>query len=302
MNMIKLCMSKLRCRDIKFGFKLFDAMVAPILYYGAEIWGIDKVKDVETVQNKFCKWLLGTGLRMNNHIARSECGRHELYATYMCKPIKYFLRLQSMDNKRLPYLCYRMLFQLNEHGRTNWCTRIQRLLFSYGFGEVWESQGVGDEKLFMNIFKQRLKDVSLQNWSNYISSSTKCSFYSKIKDGIFVHENLQKLSFNLRGEIFSILCSTHKLAIEEGRHLNIPRVNRLCKLCNLNQIEDEYHFLLVCPILSDIRRNFLPVWCHSHPSIEKLINLFKTDNVIILRNLAVYIKKVKLIREEVLSF
>ena len=27
-----------------------------------------------------------------------------------------------------------MMFNLNEHGRTNWCTRIQRLLFAHGFG------------------------------------------------------------------------------------------------------------------------------------------------------------------------
>ena len=95
-----------------------------------------------------------------------------------------FLRLQRLDNSRLPKLCYQMMFNLNEHGRTNWCTRMQRLLFTHGFGEVWER--VGDEKLFMNVFKQRLRDINLQNWSDYISNSSKCSFYSKIKNGIFL--------------------------------------------------------------------------------------------------------------------
>jgi hypothetical protein len=51
---------KLGSRDINFGFRLFDSMVAPILYYGAEIWGTDKVKEIETVQNKFCKWLFNS--------------------------------------------------------------------------------------------------------------------------------------------------------------------------------------------------------------------------------------------------
>ena len=66
-----------------------------------------------------------------------------------------------------------MMFNLNEHGRTNWCTRIQRLLFTHGFGEVWESQTVGDEKLVMNVFKQRLRDVKLQTGLDYISNPTK---------------------------------------------------------------------------------------------------------------------------------
>ena len=59
--MIKHCMTKLGSRDINFGFRLLDSMVTPILYYGAEICVTDKVKDIETVQRKFCKWLLTTG-------------------------------------------------------------------------------------------------------------------------------------------------------------------------------------------------------------------------------------------------
>ena len=153
----------------------------------------------------------------------------------------------------------------------------------------------------MKVFKQRLRDVNLQNWSDYISNSSKCSFYSKIKNGIFINDNIQKLSYNLRYEILSILCSTHKLAIEQGRHLNEPRENRLCQICNYNELEDEYHFVLVCPILSDARRIFLPLWCNNNPSERRLINLFQTDNINILKNLALYIKKAKYIREEILS-
>ncbi|KAK6181892.1 hypothetical protein SNE40_009670 [Patella caerulea] len=36
---------------------LFDHMVVPILTYGAEIWGYQLYKTIETVQNKFCKKL-----------------------------------------------------------------------------------------------------------------------------------------------------------------------------------------------------------------------------------------------------
>ena len=92
----------------------------------------------------------------------------------------------------------------------------------------------------------------------------------------------------LRYEILSILCSTHKLAIEQGRYLNEPRENRLCQICNYNELEDEYHFVLVCPILSDVRRICLPLWCNNNPSERKLINLFQTDNFNILKNLALY--------------
>ena len=41
--------------------------------------------------------------------------------------------------------------------------------------------------------------------------------------------------------------SAHKMMIKEGRYRNIERNNRLCQYCQMNVIEDEFHFLLVCP-------------------------------------------------------
>ena len=304
LNLIKHCMCKLGTRDITLGFRLFDSMAAPILFYGAEVWGTSIRSEIETVQNKFCKWLLGMGQKVNNHIARGECGRYELYINYMCRPIKYFLHIQKLDENRLPKQCYRMMFKMNENGRVSWCTKIQELLFHHGFGHVWENQGVEDDKLFISLYEQRLKDINFQHFSEYICNSSKCSFYSKVNDPISINsinDHIHKLSFNLRFEVLSIICSNHKLAIEQGRRNNELRENRLCQICNLNIIEDEYHFLLVCPVLSDIRRNFLPVWCYVNPNKEKLVKLFRTNDFAILRNLAIYIKKGKYIRDEILS-
>jgi hypothetical protein len=72
-------------------------------------------------------------------------------------------------------------------------------------------------------------------------------------------------------------------------------------MCNYNELEDEYHFVLVCPILSDVRRTFLPLWCNNNPIERKLIHLFQTDNFNILKNFALYKKKAKYIREDILS-
>lgn len=41
-------------------------------------------------------------------------------------------------------------------------------------------------------------------------------------------------------------CSDHPLEVEKGRNRNIPRENRLCKLCLQKEIETEEHFLTKC--------------------------------------------------------
>ena len=41
----------------------------------------------------------------------------------------------------------------------------------------------------------------------------------------------------------------HKLPIEAGRYTRIPRNERVCKMCNSGQLEDEFHVCLECPAL-----------------------------------------------------
>ena len=43
--------------------------------------------------------------------------------------------------------------------------------------------------------------------------------------------------------------SSHNLRIETGRHQRpqILAANRVCEKCDLNEVEDEIHCLIVCP-------------------------------------------------------
>ena len=44
--------------------------------------------------------------------------------------------------------------------------------------------------------------------------------------------------------------SAHRLAIETGTHVRpkISKEERICKNCDLEEVEDESHFLLKCPL------------------------------------------------------
>jgi hypothetical protein len=49
--------------------------------------------------------------------------------------------------------------------------------------------------------------------------------------------------------------SNHKLLIECGRYQQIPKEERICRHCNLNSIEDEFHFAFECQKYENIRNN-----------------------------------------------
>ena len=44
-----------------------------------------------------------------------------------------------------------------------------------------------------------------------------------------------------------------RLRIEQGRYTNEPVERRICIYCDNNQVEDEEHFMLLCPIYDDLR-------------------------------------------------
>ena len=83
--------------------------------------------------------------------------------------------------------------------------------------------------------------------------------------------------------------SSHDLRIETGRYDNIPQEQRLCNSCNMEKVEDEFHFLLVCPKYRDLRcKYFKRYFCH-WPTIHKFETLMSSTSNEVLNSIAKYI-------------
>jgi hypothetical protein len=154
-----------------------------------------------------------------------------------------------------------MLKKLDQGNRHNWVTDLKSILFRYGFGIAWFAQELGDINAFVSEFKLRLQDCSIQEWHASVNSTPKLAFYSEIKSMLDVERYLICVpELHLRRAMSCLRCSSHTLAIEKGRHENIPRADRICLYCQatgLHVIEDEYH-LFKCSLYSDIRQQYLP--------------------------------------------
>jgi hypothetical protein len=64
---------------------------------------------------------------------------------------------------------------------------------------------------------------------------------------------------HLRRSLARFCCANHKLQVELGRQVKPVKVSvqqHYCKLCNLGAVEDEDHFLLVCPAYQSVRKMF----------------------------------------------
>ena len=130
-----------------------------------------------------------------------------------------------------------------------------------------------------------------------MENEKKCDIYKFLVDNFCLQYYLVKPIPKLYKKCISkIRLSSHNLLIETGRHKNIPRDQRFCPMCKLqfgqnSDIEDEYHFILICPTYRDLRKKFIKKYYWSNPSVYKFVQLLSANNVRDLCNLGKYIKK-----------
>ena len=250
--------------------RLFKTYVEPILLYNAENWttftnrNISKSKEnreyihenslkapITTSQLKFFKYALGVGRQTPNLAVLGEIAEIPLYHKAILSMLKYWNRIRDMDDDTLIKKAYLVNLTMN----SNWCQTIQTLNATLLL--LNENNPTGHD--YCQLAKSHIKGSFSVYWREEIDKQPpRLKFYAKNKTLFERSKYLDTLQFKDRQQITKLLCSNHKLEVETGRHRNIEREHRLCKVCTLGQIEDENHFLNICPAYDEIRKKVIP--------------------------------------------
>ena len=262
--------------------KLFDSLVSSVLNYASEVWGYDDCKDIEIVHNKFCRYLLGVKKSRNIAAMYGELGRMPLRVVRKLRMLKYWIRiLENSNENSFVYKIYEMMYNDVIQGRyrviNNWAFQIKTILDELGFSYVWLNQ----KHIVPNftLLKQRITDQYKQEWLIIVNDSSKLSYYRLYKNYVSLETEkyLSISNHRYRNALCKFRVSAHNLEIETGRYLRIAPQEKICKCCTSNNIESEYHFLLVCPLYTDLRRKYLPRFCWSFININKFKCLMGND-------------------------
>lgn len=279
-------------------FSLFDALIKPILCYGAQIWGYKYVAEIENIQTSFCKRYLNVKKSTNTCIVLGECGRMPLCYHYYIICIKYWCKLLTLPDHRYPKRCYLLLKRLDEAGRTTWATYVKQLLFQYGFGYVWLSQDFGNLDMFICNFKQRLCDCLTQDWKRYVNESSRCHHYKYFKSLLNPETYLTlDLPYKLRLAMSRFRCASHSFQVETGRHAGIPFNERLCNFClenlNIHVVQCEYHVFFHCQQFHEIRQRYLLNWyTRNNHNIISFYYLMQSKDENVVLKVATYVSKI----------
>ena len=85
---------------------------------------------------------------------------------------------------------------------------------------------------YLPLMKRTIRDIFIQEWKSTINNMPSHFYFNKVKNEFSCSEFVHIMDNDkLRKQITTLRLSSHKLQIEPDRSLNIPRENRLCKMC-----------------------------------------------------------------------
>lgn len=273
--------------NVKVHLKLFDSCVKPILLYCSEILSLDfLVKDKcnleekflsfppVKVQLKFYKYMLGVNRRATNLAVFSELGTMPLAIDALKLSIGSWCHVLNADKDVLAHLAYKENIKL----KNSYASKLKLLFYKLGFNHTWENQTTFSKKRLVFSFGKKMYDCFCSYWNkclhddNNKPNGNKLRTYRKLKSN-YEFENF--LLLDLEKEYISnfirVRISNSYLLIEQGRHRNISLKERICPLCK-DDIEDEFHFIMQCSILSEIRQKLFDELSAIIPHFQNMSN------------------------------
>ena len=241
---------------VKTSIRLFHAYISPIVLYNVENWATMTDKELETfteinvfdnvnnsktdiLHRKILKYTLGLSKSCPNMAIHGDTGEVPLSIKGYRLMLDYWNRLNNLPETNLA----KKALKENVKIRTNWIMTIEKLVKTFNLVESSDNNKqfksvlkINTTKYYKSLWEIKIKDQNLK----------RLNFYQKLKNEFTPAEYIDTRNFKMRKTIAKLRCSNHCLEIEKGRHRNIPRDERICRMCPDKAVEDEVHFLIKC--------------------------------------------------------
>ncbi len=233
------------------GFKSFttlvDNCVIPILCYGSGVWGQKYYKICEDVILRACRFYSGVHRLSPIPGIQGDFGWLDCKSRWAIESARLFNRFLKMDDSRLN----KKVFLYDKSiCKENWSSSFKNLLIDLDMENHW----TGNRPIPLEIFKKRITERFARDWRHHCSTKDKLRTYrlfkTDIKTASHLNSNLPKYERSL---ISQLRLGVLPLRIETGRYQNLIEAERICEVCDSNQVENEYHFLFECDLYNNER-------------------------------------------------
>ena len=220
--------------------KLFESCVMPVLHYCAGVWGLQSHQTLQNIQNRAMRFFLGTHKLTPNLGMVGDLGWYSLLMFRKLSALRLWNRFIKLSDHRLTKKIFKWDW---EQCNKNWSAEIKQIFYDIDMNELF------DEMHFCPLkdASDALKEDFEFDWSCKVKSQVKLRTYNTFKTDFGLENYLQlNLERSERSFMAQLRLGILPLHVETGRFNNTPLNERICKLCDLNVVEDETHFILNC--------------------------------------------------------
>lgn len=276
--------------------KLYDSMVSSIIEYGAGIWGTKNYSCINAIQNRACRFFLGVGKYTPNNAILGDIGWEPIFHRQWKAVTNLWCRLNNMNTDRLNRKVFVWADQISTSNKQvkNWNYYIKKHFCELNFNHFCNIAEFIDTSFVVNSVLSKMFLSHVNKWRESLNADisrsgrggNKLRTYRLFKDS-YNTENYCKipLPFSHRSAFAKFRCGVAPLRIETGRYENVSVNERVCSVCT-NEVEDEAHVILRCPLYNNFRDELFNVAVTfkdnflSLTDSQKLVFLFSNFNMI----------------------
>ena len=286
---------------IDISLDMFEKMVIPCALYGAELWGFNNLINLERLQLKYIKYLLKLKKSTPTLLVFGETGMLPIEYYVKCRVVGFWVHLVSTKQEKISSKLFHICYTLYMSGLLvcPWLEYVKKILEDCGMNFVFYQHQILEKKWLKNSFlpsiKKTLKDQEIQKWTTQITEENQKFFYYR---EFAINFGLKNYFMSLPQDLWIPLCkfrtNNHKLPVEvySWSYFKKLRNDRICFMCEANDIGDEYHYLMLCPAFRDLRILYLPKYYRERPSVFKFIELMKLESGPLLVKVARFVKDI----------
>ena len=229
-----------------------------------------KYPKIDAVQQRAIRVYLGVHCYAPTLALNGDCGWTYSIVRRKTAAVRFWNRLLSLDNSRIT----KRVFLWDKQHNKGWASQMKGVLTEVGFQDSYNSNEVINTSSAWALFHEK----ECQKWATEIRNFPKLRTYVNFK-----------LTFSIEPYVFKILSRRRRslmaklrmgilpLAIETGRWRSLPIEERVCTLCNAQEVEDEKHFMFVCSFHEYHRTEFFRIAENVYPGFlgKDLVNKWK---------------------------
>jgi hypothetical protein len=278
---------------------LFNKTIKPILLFGVEVWGFGNIQLLERVQLRFLKHIFKMNNSTPNYMVYGESGCHPLWVDIEERMINFWSSIcttNNLTNCKLSCIIYQHLRVITRNLSDNllqkrfpWVYCIKNVLLKTGLINIWETHVFPNTKWLKLTVKQKLKDLSINEWFSNVETSSKGQTYRIFKHNFQTERYLANTPKQYIYHMLKFRTRNHRFPIETGSWARVPVNQRFCTTCE-GQLGDEFHYLFQCRIFEHDRNLYLKPYYYRRPNIFKFDQLLNTNNQKEYNNLCKFVK------------